>query len=231
MEELEALNFSIRAASGEDGLALGVRGGAHHPDVEGVGGGGGRRGEDEEGKGEMVQIAMEGSIENLEGLGGFPSAHIVAGASEGAGEGVRARSEEVEVEVVQGIGAQVAHVVACLVSEGLAEDEASAWIEGAGGAGEQESPVRGGEFVEDVMEEDDVEFFGGGGKFFEWCGVGAEGGFGPAGGAEIGEEVVQAPEGGARVVAGGKSDGAFSAEVVEKCPSGGACAATEVEDA
>ena len=48
---------------------------------------------------------MEDGIKDLEGLGEFPRADIVAGAIEGAGEGVGAGGENVEMEIFDGVGA------------------------------------------------------------------------------------------------------------------------------
>jgi len=230
VEELEAVGLSIGTACGAKRLAFGVGGGADDAGAKRSGGGKGGGAEDEEGVGEVAEIAVEGGIQDLERLGEFPGADVVAGAVEGAGEGVGAGGEDVEAEVGEGEGAQVAHVVAGIVDERFADDEASVGGEGAGGAGEEGAPEVGRKLIEDVMEEDDIEFSGGDGELLEGGGIGAEDGVGPAGLAERGEAVVEAAEGGAGAVADGEGDGA-PAQVVEEGPRGGAGAAAEVENA
>ena len=214
MEELEPVDLAIGAAGGADGVPLGVGRGSDDACAEDVAGGRGVGGEDEEGVGEVPQVAVQDGIDDLEGLRELPGADIVARAVEGAGEGMGTGREKVQAQIFDGVGAQAAHIVAGIVPEGFAEDQASVGGEGARGAGKEGAPGFGGKFVEDVVEEDDVEFFGGGGEFAERGGGRAEGGVGPAGAAEGGEEIVEAAEGGAGVVPGGEGDGA-GAEVVD----------------
>ena len=230
MEQLEAADESVGAAGGANGLALGVGGGADDARAEGFGGGGGVGGEHEEGVGEMAQVAIQDGVQDLEGLRELPSADVVAGAFERAGEGVGAGGEDVQMQILEGVGAQAAHVIAGVVHERLAENQAAAGGEGARGAGEQGAAGFGGQFVEDVVDENDVEFFGVGGEIGEGIGIGAEGGAGPADAAEFGKQIVEAAQGGPGMVADGKGDGT-GAEVVEEGPGGGAGARAEVEDA
>ena len=143
---------------------------------------------------------------------------------------VGAGGEDVQPEVGEGVGAQVAHEVAFVADEGFAEDEAAVGGEGAGGAGKKRTARIGQKFIENVVEEDDVVFVRAGCEFSEGRAVRAEEGFGPARVAEAGKQIVQATERGAGAVPGGERDGA-AAEVVEEGPRRGAGAGAEVEDA
>ena len=230
VKKLNSMRLAIGAAGGTNGLSFGVSGGADDACAKESGGGLGFGGEDEQGVGEVAKVTMEDRVENLEGLGEFPGADIVAGAIEGTGKGVGAGSENVKVEIFDGVGAQAAHVVAGIVNKGLADDQASAGCQGARGAREERSAGFRGELVEDVVEENDVELFGIGGEFFEGRGICAEGDFGPAGAAERGKLIMKTAQGGAGVIPSGESDGA-RAEVIEKSPRSGAGACAEVEDA
>ena len=103
---------------------------------------------------------MERGVENLEGLGWFPGADIVARAVKRADEGMGTGGQDVQAEIVDGVGAQLAHVVADIVAEGFAENESPPGVEGAGGAGKKQASRRSGELVEDIVEENHIEFFG-----------------------------------------------------------------------
>ena len=116
------------------------------------------------------------------------------------------------------------------MNKGLANDEASAGCQGTGGAGEEGAAGFGGEFVEDVVEENDVELFGISGEFGEGRWIRAEGDFGPAGAAERSELIVKATQGGAGVIPRGEGD-RTRAEVIEKGPRSGAGARAEVKNA
>ena len=227
MEQLEPVNLPIGAAGGAKRLALGVGRGTDEPDAEPLRRGGGRR-KRQECESEMAEIAVQGVVEDLEGARKFPGADVMAGFTEGAGEFVGAGGEDVQVEIGEGVGAQVPQVIAGIAQQRLADNEASPGRERTGGSAQQSAASVGREFVEDIVQEDDVEFFLAGGEVLQRGAVGAQGGFGPAGGAERGKTIVQAAERGAGTVAGVHGDGA-AAEVVEEGPGGGAGAGAEIE--
>jgi hypothetical protein len=213
VEDAEEGGRSVGEADGDFGAAFEVVGGGDGPGRAGwaEGSGVGRMGaaEGEEGVVEAADVAVEGRGEDLERPGEGPGTDGMAGFGKGAGAGVGTGGEEGHGgKVFDGPRAEVAEPVAFSMEKGVAEDEPSAGGDDAGGRGEDVSAGGGREFVEDVVEGDDVGGCGreGGVGGVEGRRVGAEGRRRPTGGAEGGEDVAEESEGGTRVVLGGGAD-------------------------
>ena len=123
VEELEAVDLAVGTATGAEGLAFGVRGRAHDAGAERRRGRRGFGRKNEQSVGEMAQIAVERGVQDLEALGEFPGADVVAGFAERAGLLVRARGEDVQLEVGERVGAQLAHGIAFVADQRAALDE------------------------------------------------------------------------------------------------------------
>ena len=140
------------------------------------------------------------------------------------------RCQHMQAEVAEGVGAQVAQVVAGRVLEGFARDQPAAGGQRPRGAAEQFAAGGGGEFVQDVVQQDQVVFLLRRHEFRERGAMRAQDGFRPAGLAQRGKELMQAAQGGPGMVPRGEH-GRAGPEVVEQRPGGGAGAGAEIEDA
>ncbi len=185
--------------------------------------------QNQRGKGQIAQVAPQSGIHNLQTAGQHPGADVVAGFGQRAGLLVRTGRENVQFQFREREGAQIAQIIASGAQQRLGDNHPPAGGQGARGAQEQFPTRRGGQFVEDIVNQNDI---GAGGLrqiILQRRATGAQLRLRPAGAFLRREKVVHGAQRGSRVVARVQHNGP-RAEIIQHGPRCRASAAAEVQN-